>query len=56
MMLVDVIHQADTEHEINFLLTAYVESLRWGDQISLLSERITTLPLGGACRHTGAPS
>lgn len=48
MMISDVIHEANTEHEVFFLLTAYVESLRHGDKLGTLPQDLTRLPLSGA--------
>ncbi len=45
MTINDVMRQATKEHEIYFLLTAYVESLRFGDELSLLPTNLTMLPL-----------
>jgi hypothetical protein len=47
MMISDVIAEAGTEHEIYFLLTAYLESVRFGDRFGLLPEHITRLPVSG---------
>lgn len=47
MMITDVIVEAKTEHAIYFLLTAYLESVRFGDKFRLLPEHITRLPLDG---------
>lgn len=47
MLITDVISEAGTEHEVYFLLTAYLESVRFGDRLGLLPERITRLPLSG---------
>lgn len=47
MMISDVMHQASSEHEIFFLLTAYVESLRYSDIPGALPEHLTRLPLSG---------
>ena len=46
-MITDVIRDAETEHEVYFLLTAYVEAVGFGDQLNLLPEPIKTLPLTG---------
>jgi len=46
-MITDVIAEAGSEHEIYFLLTAYLESVRFGDKFGLLPEHITKLPLSG---------
>lgn len=47
MMISDVMHRASSEHEIFFLLTAYVESLRYSDIPGALPEHLTRLPLSG---------
>jgi hypothetical protein len=46
-MFSDVIREAGNEHEIYFLLTAYVEAVRFGDQLNLVPESVKTLPLVG---------
>lgn len=47
MMIADAIAEATTEHEVYFLLTAYLESVRYGDQHGLLPDDLTRLPLAG---------
>ena len=47
MLIVDVIRQADNEHEILFLLTAYVEAVRHCDPLHHLPEIARKLPLNG---------
>jgi len=47
MMISDVILEANTEYEIFFLLTAYVESVRYCDKLSILPEDFTRLPVTG---------
>lgn len=47
MMISDVILEANSEHEIFFLLTAYVESIRYCDRLGTLPENLTRLPLSG---------
>lgn len=47
MMITDIIRKAETEHEVYFLLTAYLEAVRFGDQLGCLSEAMTQLPLAG---------
>ena len=44
-MITDTMRNANTEHEIFFLLTAYVETTRSGEQIELLPDVATVLPL-----------
>lgn len=46
-MVADIIRNANTEHEIYFLLTSYVESVTSCDKLHCMSERITRLPLNG---------
>jgi hypothetical protein len=46
-MFVDVIREAKNEHEIYFLLTSYVEAVRFGDKLNLVPECAKTLPLAG---------
>jgi hypothetical protein len=47
MPILDVICEADSEHEIYFLLTAYAEAVRYCDKLGTLPERITGLPFTG---------
>jgi hypothetical protein len=47
MMIADVIRNATSEHEIYFLLTAYVEAVRFCDKLNDMSEHMASLPLGG---------
>jgi hypothetical protein len=48
-MFADIIRNASTEHEVYFLLTSYIESVRSGDKLNCgVSERITGLPLNGS--------
>jgi hypothetical protein len=46
-MFADVIREAKNEHEIYFLLTSYVEAVRFGDQLNLVPQSVKTLPLAG---------
>jgi len=46
-MFADVIREAKNEHEIFFLLTSYVEAVRFGDQLNLVPEGVKKLPLTG---------
>jgi hypothetical protein len=46
-MFVDVIRQADNPHEIYFLLTSYVEAVRFGDALNVLPDPVKRLPLDG---------
>jgi hypothetical protein len=45
MLISDIVRDANTEHEIYFLITAYVESVRFVDKLGLLPEQMTKLPL-----------
>jgi hypothetical protein len=48
-MFADIIRNASTEHEVYFLLTSYIESVRFGDKLNCgVSGRITGLPLNGS--------
>ena len=47
MPLIDVIAESKAEYEIYFLLTAYLESVRFCDKFRLLPDHITGLPLKG---------
>jgi len=47
MLMIDVIREADNEHEIYFLLTAYVEAVRHCDPLHHLPEVVRALPLTG---------
>ena len=44
MLIVDVIRQSDNEHEIFFLLTAYVEAVRHFDPLHHLPGVVRELP------------
>jgi hypothetical protein len=46
-MIADAIRETDTEHEIYSLLTAYIEAVRYGGELDLLSEPLTSLPITG---------
>ncbi len=46
-MLTDAIHNANSEHEVLFLLTTYVEAERTSGRFHFLSESVTPLPLSG---------
>ena len=46
-MIADVIRNTNTEHEIYFLLTSYVEAVRFCDKLHCMSDHITRLPLTG---------
>src|SRR4029079_618194 len=43
----DVIREATNEHEVSFLLTAYVEAVRYGDMLNYLPGQVRELPLNG---------
>ena len=43
----DVIREANSEHEVYFLLTAYVEAVRHGDLLNCLPGQVRELPLHG---------
>jgi hypothetical protein len=47
MTINDVIREAKSEHEVYFLLTAYVEAVRYVDRMSLLPPSVRELPLSG---------
>lgn len=47
MRLIDVMRRLNTEHEIRFLLTAYVETLQFYDTAKQLPPGVATLPLKG---------
>ena len=47
MTIHDVIREANSEHEVYFLLTAYVEAVRYGDLLSCLPQQARELPLKG---------
>ena len=47
-MFADVIRNSKTEHEIYFLLTSYIEAVRFCDKLHCcIPEHITRLPLRG---------
>src|SRR5262245_33848549 len=48
MMIADVIRHAKTEHEIYFLLTAYLESIQFGNGKNFASRTTIKLPLAGS--------
>jgi hypothetical protein len=47
MTINDVIREAKSEHEVYFLLTAYVEAVRYVDRMSFLPASVRELPLNG---------
>jgi len=47
-MFADVIREARNEYEIYFLLTSYVEAVRFGDQLNLVPESVKRLPLASS--------
>jgi hypothetical protein len=46
-MITNAIRNANTEHEVLFLLTTYVEAARDSGRLHFLSECVTELPLHG---------
>jgi len=46
-MFIDVIRGAETEHEIYFLLTSYIQAVRHSDRLRLAPELLARLPLHG---------
>jgi len=48
MPIRDAIQEGNTEHEIFFLLTAYIEALSFCDKLNLLPWQMRELPLAGA--------
>ncbi len=46
-MFVDIIRTADSEHEIYFLLTSYIEAVRFSNRFSATLEHLTRFPLHG---------
>ena len=47
MLIVDVIREAANEHEIYFLLTSYVEAVRYCDKLTILPDPMRELPFVG---------
>lgn len=47
MILKDVILEADSEHEIFFLVTAYLEALHYCDRLDVLPDYLKSMPLNG---------
>ena len=47
MTVIEVIREAGTRHEIYFLLTAYVEAVRYCDKFHMLPQPMRDLPLSG---------
>ena len=47
MFISDVIRRLNTEHEIRFLLTAYIETLQFYDSAKRLPPGVANLPLKG---------
>lgn len=47
MLITEVIRETANEHEIYFLLTAYVEAVRHCDPLNCLPEEVRNLPLSG---------
>ena len=48
MMIVDAINSAQSEHAVQFLVTAYLESLHHFHRSLGIPEKVTVLPLRGA--------
>lgn len=48
MIIRDAIERAGNEQEIFFLLAAYIETVRNGDQLNLLPWQVRDLPLAGS--------
>jgi hypothetical protein len=48
MLIIDVMRRLSTEYEINFLLTAYIETLQFYDSAKRLPPGVGALPLNGA--------
>jgi hypothetical protein len=48
MLIIDVMRRLNTEHEIGFLLTAYIETLQFYDPAKRLPQAVAELPLRGA--------
>ena len=46
-MIIDVIREAENEHEIYFLVAAYIEAVRFCDKLHCMPGSITRLPLSG---------
>ena len=46
-MIADYIRQAKTEYEIYFLLTAYIQTVRFCDKMESMPEQMAALPLSG---------
>ena len=44
-MITDVIREAESEHEIYFLLTAYLEAIHFSDKLKLQSDLADILPM-----------
>ena len=47
MLMIDVMRRLSTEHEISFLLTAYIETLQFYDAEKRLPPGVGALPLKG---------
>lgn len=44
-MIIDVIRETESEHQIYFLLTAYVEAVRFSDKLNLLPDTLKQQPV-----------
>lgn len=47
MLMIDVMRRLNTEHEIRFLLTAYIETLQFYESAKRLPPGVAALPLKG---------
>jgi hypothetical protein len=47
MKIAHAVREAGTEQEIYVLLTAYIKAARLGEEMSSLSQHMTSLPLAG---------
>lgn len=47
MQMLDVMRRVNCEHEVRFLLSAYVETLQFYDSARSLPQGVTVLPLAG---------
>jgi hypothetical protein len=47
MTIIEVLREANTPHEVFFLLTAYVEAVRYSDKFHMLPQPMRDLPLAG---------
>ncbi len=47
MQMLDVMRRVNSEHEVRFLLSAYIETLQFYDTARSLPQGVTALPLAG---------